>query len=80
MNMPGSINDPEFDRVVTLREAYLIMDHFVSAHLERGELQVGELLGYLGVNPDGKSGDPAALGDFLASTAAVRDASEMTGS
>jgi hypothetical protein len=66
-----SIDDPAFDREVTLREAYLILEHFVSAHFQRGELGTGDLLSYFALTADRRGGDPAALYDFLDSVAAV---------
>jgi hypothetical protein len=66
-----TIDDPAFDRVVTLREAYRVMERFVADHLDRGEVPTAVLLAYLGLSPDRRSGDPAALPDYLAAAAAV---------
>lgn len=60
-----TIDDPAFDRAVTLRDAYRVMERFVAAHLQRGEVPTGELLAYLGIARDGRGGDPAALSDYL---------------
>jgi hypothetical protein len=60
-----TIDDPAFDRAVTLRDAYRVMERFVAAHVQRGEVPTGELLAYLGIAPDGGGGDPAALTDYL---------------
>ena len=66
-----SIDDPAFDRQVTLRDAYRIMERFVAAHFDRGELGTGELLGYFAPASDGRGGDPAALSDYLEAASAV---------
>jgi hypothetical protein len=60
------ITDPVFDRTVTLRDAYPIMERFLIEHFQRGELPTGELIGYVGICSDGIAGDPAALYDYLA--------------
>ncbi len=59
-----SLGDPIFNRPVTLREAYRIMERFTRAHYERGETSTGEFLGYL-CPIDDRPWDPAALEDFL---------------
>ena len=66
-----SINDPAFDRPVSLRDAYRIMEHFVLAHIARGEVETGTFHAYFGLEADGRGGDPAALYDYLESAAAV---------
>jgi hypothetical protein len=63
---PLTIDDPAFDRAVTLREAYLAMERFLTAHLARGETSTIDLVSYAGLHTDGGAGDPAALDDFLA--------------
>lgn len=64
--MPNtSTSDREFDRLVSLREAYQVMERFVSDYLARGDTTVVEFLVYLGLHPDGTSGDPAAADDYL---------------
>jgi hypothetical protein len=65
MSARVTIDDPAFDRAVTLRDAYRVMERFVAAHVQRGEVPSGELLAYLGIALDGGSGDPAALSDYL---------------
>ena len=66
-----TINDGAFDRLVTLRDAYRIMERFVEAHIARGELTTVELLAYFGLAAGGVGGDPAALHDYLDAAAAV---------
>jgi hypothetical protein len=66
-----SIHDPQFDRQVSLREAYRIMESFLAAHFDRGEVSTGVLLGYLSLQGDGIAGDPAALYDYLDAVTSV---------
>ena len=68
-----AVTDPEFDRLVTLRDAYRIMERFVSDYLARGDLPVSEFLFYAGETIEGGSADPAALSDYLDSAHYVLD-------
>ena len=61
-----TIDDPAFDRTVTLREAYRVMERFIAEHLARGEMPTGMLIAYLGLSSDRRSGDPAVLPEYLA--------------
>ena len=62
-----AVTDPAFDRPVTLRDAYRIMERFVSDYLERGDTRVSDFLhAYAGETVTGQTADPAALPDFLA--------------
>lgn len=65
MNDYLSINDPAFDRTVSLRDAYRIMERVVEDHVARGEMSTVDLMSYLGLLPSGQSADPAAIYDFL---------------
>jgi hypothetical protein len=67
-----TIHDPAFDAPLTLRDAYRAMERFVQTHYARGETSTLEFLTYVGLTDDGRTGDPAALEDFLR---AVRDTS-----
>jgi hypothetical protein len=69
-----NIQDSAFDRAVTLRQAYRIMDRFLSAYHARGESSTVELLMDVGLAPNGQTGDPAALYDFLDAVAEVENA------
>ncbi len=60
-----SINDSEFEDKISLKDSYKIMYEFLSKLHERGELESGELLGYIGLLADGCSADPAQLYDYL---------------
>ena len=68
-----SIDDPVFDRLVTLREAYKVMEHFVAAHVERGVGETDTFFAYFALLTDRRGADPAALYDYLDSVAAVLD-------
>jgi hypothetical protein len=66
MDRPISIDSASFDRALTLREAYRVMERFLERHHGRGPTSTTELLAYAGLSRGGVSGDPAALSDFLA--------------
>lgn len=68
MPMPDyvtSIDDARFDQNLSLRDAYRTMYEFLAAYHDRGETQTGELLAFVFLHPDGGSGDPAHLQDFV---------------
>jgi hypothetical protein len=68
------VNDALFDREITLRDAYRIMERFLSNYLSRGDTQVSDFLqSYAGEIPTGQSTDPSALYDFLAAAGGVLD-------
>jgi hypothetical protein len=73
MSSYPTIDDSAFDRTVTLREAYLIMERFVEAHIARGETSTIDLISYFGLLPSGMTGDPAAFDDYLAAARQVLD-------
>ena len=60
-----TIDDPRFDRVIPLRDAYRIMYHFALEYERRGDLPVSAFTMYAGLLTNGQSADPAALDDFL---------------
>ncbi|NUO76559.1 MAG: hypothetical protein HOQ32_11155 [Lysobacter sp.] len=63
---PSALTDPAFDRAVSLRDAYRIMERFVSAYLDRGDTTVSDFLyAYAGETAGGQITDPAAVEDFL---------------
>jgi hypothetical protein len=66
-----SVNDPEFERSVSLRDAYRIMERFVEDYLSRGDTEVVLFLTYLGLTPKGETCDPAAADDFLDAAKAI---------
>ena len=69
-----NLTDGAFDRTITLREAYLVMERFVENHLSRGEASTVDLISYFGIAADGRTGDPAALDDYLEAASEVLDA------
>jgi hypothetical protein len=73
--MPYAIvNDTLFDRQITLRDAYRIMECFVSSYPSRGDTSVSDFLHvYAGEVPAGQSTDPEALYDFLTAAQRVLD-------
>jgi hypothetical protein len=69
-----AITDKEFERTVTLREAYRIMERFASDYLSRGDTSVADFLhAYAGVVAGGQTTDPAAASDFLTATSQILD-------
>lgn len=67
-----AVTDTKFDRAVSLRVAYRIMERFVSDYLDRGDSQVSDFLHvYAGELPGGQTTDPAASYDFLAAAEKV---------
>ena len=68
--------DPEFDRVINVRDAYRAMEHFLATYLSRGDTSISDFLhAYAGVTVGGHTTDPAAADDFLASVAVVMNES-----
>ena len=62
-----AVTDKEFDRVVSLRDAYRIMERFASDYLARGDTSISDFLYvYAGEVIGGQTTDPAAAYDFLA--------------
>ena len=68
-----TLRDADFDRQLTLREAYHVMVQYVTDHFERGELTTGDLLTHLALIEGGGSLDPATLYDFLIAAEKVLD-------
>lgn len=71
-----NLNDADFDRQLSLRQAYRVMAQYVSDHFERGELTTGDLLAHLALLESGGSFDPATLDDFLIAARKVLDDDE----
>ena len=73
-----TISDTVFSEVITLRDAYSLMEIFVQDYIRRGDTPVSDFLYcYAEMQSDGKASDPASLPDFLAAwqklTLAQRD-------
>jgi hypothetical protein len=68
-----SLDDPRFDQVITLRQAYLIMFKFLKDVYDIEDFAVGSVLGDLQLLDDNISLDPATLDDFLQSYQTVTD-------
>jgi hypothetical protein len=67
-----SLSDETFDRAVTLRDSYRIMERFLSDYLARGDTAVSDLLHvYAGLTASGETPDPAALHDYFAAARAT---------
>lgn len=66
-----SLSDPDFDATITLRDAYRLMEAFLTEALARGDRPLSEVLhGYLGVAANAESADPEALRAYLAAASA----------
>jgi hypothetical protein len=67
-----AITDAKFDRAVSLRDAYRLIERFVSDYLERGDTLVSDFLhAYAGEWINGQTTDPAASYDLLAAAEKV---------
>lgn len=63
---PSALTDSAFDRLVSLRDAYRIMERFASAYLAHGDTAISDFLhAYAGETAGGQAADPAAVQDFL---------------
>jgi len=62
-----AVTNPQFDRMVTLRDAYRIMEKFTANYLARGDALISDFLhAYAGEVISGQTTDPAAANDFVA--------------
>jgi hypothetical protein len=68
-----SVDDSEFERLVTLRDAYKVMERFVVDYYSRGETPIMDFLTYLHLGMTVRSADPAAVDDFLNAAGKVLD-------
>ncbi len=59
------LDDPIFDRQVSLRDAYKILEAFVVQYNERGESSTVSLMSDMGILADGTPSDPAQIRDFV---------------
>ncbi|MCE9637598.1 MAG: hypothetical protein K8T90_18015 [Planctomycetes bacterium] len=57
--------DPIFDRQVSLRDAYRMLEAFVVQYNARGESSTVSLMSDICVSPGGESSDPAQMRDFV---------------
>ena len=63
---PLKLTDPAFDRTITLRDAYRIMEKFAEDYLSRGDTAISDFLFvYAGEVIDTATTAPAAAQDFL---------------
>jgi len=69
-----TLQDDAFNREITLRDAYRVMERFVADYLSRGDTPVMDFLhSYASMVSTGQTTDPAALNDFLAAAKAALD-------
>ena len=69
--MATSIRDSEFDQVLTLRQAFHVLQEFLRQFNARVPQETNLLAGWLELESDGGTFDPAQLNDFLASAHVV---------
>lgn len=66
----ASLSDPDFDRTITLRDAYKLMEAFLTQALYQRDRPLSEVLhGYLGIAANGESADSVALKGYLSEAA-----------
>ncbi len=66
------LNAADFERVITLRDAYRIMEEFTRSYLKRGDTSVWEFLNiYAAETGNGWTTDPAAPDDFMAAASQI---------
>ncbi len=65
-----SLTDPAFDEAITLRDAYKLMEAFLTTTLMQGDRPLSEALhAYLGIAANAESADPSALKAYLEAAA-----------
>lgn len=75
---PQAFDKPEFQRTLTLVDAYQILYRFIEQYHARGESSTAELLADLSLDvwEDGGSTDPVQLKDFLEVANEILDSSK----
>jgi hypothetical protein len=68
---------PEYEEMVSVRDAYLAMEAFVAAYLARGDAAVSELLDfYISAKSGGLAARTNAPAEFLAALTKVKQSRE----
>jgi hypothetical protein len=68
----AALNDPGFNRQITIRDSYKIMERFIAGYISRGDTPISDFLySYAGSTSSGQTTDPAALDDYMAAAIAV---------
>ena len=61
----STLDDVRFDRLITLRDAYRVMERFARSYCERGDTPISDFLDcYASETVGGLTTDPAAPDDF----------------
>jgi hypothetical protein len=71
------LDDPIFDRPISLRDAYKVLEAFIVQYNARGESSTVALMTDVGVSEGGPSSDPAQIGDFVRVAAAILGDNEL---
>ena len=69
--MTLTINSPEFDESLTVRQSFKVLQQFLEQFNSRGAQGTDMLASWLELQSDGNTADPAQLDDFLESARAV---------
>ena len=59
------IDNPVFDKQISLRECYQLMHEFILQYHERGESSTADMIADIGLCDDGRPSDPAQMYDFV---------------
>ncbi|WP_396616782.1 hypothetical protein ACHZ97_04190 [Lysobacter soli] len=66
------LDDARFDRLITLRDAYRVMERFAQSYRERGDTPISDFLDcYASETGGGLTSDPAAPDDFANAAVSV---------
>ncbi len=74
----AGLNDRAFDRALSLREAYTIMERFIVHYNARGESTTVALVSDVGTSSDWTPSHPAQIYDFLRVAGAVLSDESLT--
>ena len=69
--MTLTINSPEFDESLTVRQSFKVLQQFLEQFNSRSAQGTDMLASWLELQSDGNTADPAQLDDFLESARAV---------
>ncbi len=72
-----NINDPVFDRTITIRQAYGVLLGFIEQYHARGESSTLNMLSDTGLGPDDTTCDPAQIYDYLRVVGKILDDDEL---
>lgn len=59
------IDNPVFDKQISLRECYRLLYQFILQYHERGESSTADMIADIGLCDDGRPSDPVQMYDFV---------------